>query len=151
MAEHALCRRDWVGPTSWVSSPLSSGFSTWHQIRYWYHPLSLITCANLNLADYNSAFPAGVNVAATWDRGLAYARGTAMGTEHREKGSDVMLGPAAGPLGRAPAGGRNWEGFRFVFVQKYLLTYSSRTLVLIQSLLVSCLPILLEAFRMPES
>lgn len=23
----------------------------------------------------------------------------------------MQLGPVAGPLGRAPAGGRNWEGF----------------------------------------
>ena len=62
--------------------------------------------------DFNSVFPAGVNVAATFDRGMAAARGAAMGAEHREKGTDVQLGPVAGPLGRAPAGGRNWEGFR---------------------------------------
>ncbi|KAL8655293.1 MAG: hypothetical protein Q9226_003106 [Calogaya cf. arnoldii] len=65
----------------------------------------------IRFTDYNSAFPAGVNVAATWDRGLAYARGQAMGQEHRGKGVDVQLGPVAGPLGRAPASGRNWEGF----------------------------------------
>ncbi len=64
-----------------------------------------------SIADYNSAFPAGVNVAATFSRGLAYARGQAMGAEHRGKGTDVQLGPVAGPLGRAPEGGRNWEGF----------------------------------------
>ncbi|KAM0270416.1 hypothetical protein ACHAQH_009463 [Verticillium albo-atrum] len=34
-----------------------------------------------------------------------------MGEEHRGKGIDVQLGPVAGPLGRVPAGGRNWEGF----------------------------------------
>lgn len=34
-----------------------------------------------------------------------------MGTEHAGKGTDVQLGPVAGPLGRAPEGGRNWEGF----------------------------------------
>lgn len=61
--------------------------------------------------DFNSAFPAGVNVAATWDRGLAYARGQAMGEEHRDKGVDMQLGPVAGPLGRTPEGARNWEGF----------------------------------------
>ena len=61
--------------------------------------------------DYNSAFPAGVNVAATWSRGLANARGAAMGAEHQGKGSDIQLGPVAGPLGRSPEGGRNWEGF----------------------------------------
>ena len=66
-------------------------------------------------ADYNSVFPAGVNVAATFDRGLAYARGAAMGAEHRGKGVDVQLGPVAGPLGRSPEGGRNWEGFRLEF------------------------------------
>ncbi|KAK5373757.1 hypothetical protein LTR20_003579 [Exophiala xenobiotica] len=62
-------------------------------------------------ADYVSAFPAGMNVAATWDRNLARARGVAMGEEHRGKGVDVQLGPVCGPLGRSPEGGRNWEGF----------------------------------------
>uniref|UniRef100_UPI003CC92269 beta-glucosidase n=1 Tax=Thermoascus aurantiacus TaxID=5087 RepID=UPI003CC92269 len=65
----------------------------------------------VRFADYVSAFPAGVNVAATWDKNLAYLRGKAMGEEHRGKGVDVQLGPVAGPLGRHPDGGRNWEGF----------------------------------------
>ena len=34
-----------------------------------------------------------------------------MGAEHAGKGSDVQLGPVSGPIGRAPEGGRNWEGF----------------------------------------
>lgn len=34
-----------------------------------------------------------------------------MGSEHRDKGVDIQLGPVAGPLGRQPEGGRNWEGF----------------------------------------
>lgn len=63
------------------------------------------------LATNNSAFPAGVNVASTWDRQLAYQRGQAMGAEHRDKGVDVQLGPVAGPLGKFPDAGRNWEGF----------------------------------------
>ncbi|CAI7652711.1 unnamed protein product [Penicillium pancosmium] len=62
-------------------------------------------------SDYNSGFAAGVNVAATWDKRLAYQRGLAMGEEHRDKGVDVQLGPVAGPLGRSPDGGRVWEGF----------------------------------------
>ncbi|KAK4549108.1 hypothetical protein LTR36_007564 [Oleoguttula mirabilis] len=61
--------------------------------------------------DFNSVFPAGINVAATFDRGAAYARGQAMGEEHHGKGVDMQLGPVAGPLGRTPEGGRNWEGF----------------------------------------
>lgn len=40
-----------------------------------------------------------------------YERGEAHGTEARLKGIDVLLGPCVGPLGRMPAGGRNWEGF----------------------------------------
>ncbi|KAJ9254087.1 CAZyme family GH3 [Paecilomyces variotii] len=65
----------------------------------------------VRFADFVSAFPAGVNVAATWDKELAYLRGQAMGQEHNGKGVDVQLGPVAGPLGRSANGGRNWEGF----------------------------------------
>jgi beta-glucosidase-like glycosyl hydrolase len=54
----------------------------------------------VRLTDGNSVFPAGVNTAATWSRGLAYARGRAMGQEHHDKGVDIQLGPVAGPLGR---------------------------------------------------
>ena len=61
-------------------------------------------------ADVNSAFPAGVNAAATWSTRLMNQRGNAMGSEHRGKGVDMQLGPVAGPIGRVPAGGRNWEG-----------------------------------------
>lgn len=64
--------------------------------------------------DHNSAFPAGINVAATFSRDLMRRRGEAMGGEFNGKGIDVQLGPVAGPLGRVPQGGRNWEGFRFV-------------------------------------
>jgi beta-glucosidase len=34
-----------------------------------------------------------------------------MGQEHKGKGVTVQLGPVAGPIGRSPEGGRNWEGF----------------------------------------
>lgn len=61
--------------------------------------------------DFNSAFSSGVTVAATWDRKLLYRRGYDMGSEHRDKGVDIQLGPVVGPLGRSPEGGRNWEGF----------------------------------------
>ncbi|KAK1708650.1 glycoside hydrolase superfamily [Colletotrichum lupini] len=33
------------------------------------------------------------------------------GNEFKSKGVNVLLGPNAGPLGRTPLGGRNWEGF----------------------------------------
>ncbi|OTA66831.1 glycoside hydrolase family 3 protein [Hypoxylon sp. EC38] len=65
----------------------------------------------IRFADYVSAFSSGQTVAASFDRSLMYKRGKAMGDENKIKGVDVLLGPVAGPIGRAPAGGRNWEGF----------------------------------------
>ncbi|KAK1756325.1 hypothetical protein QBC47DRAFT_184753 [Echria macrotheca] len=61
--------------------------------------------------DYNSVFPSGQLTAATFDRSLLYKRGLGMGQEAKGKGVTVLLGPVAGPLGRMPEGGRNWEGF----------------------------------------
>ncbi|KAF9738116.1 hypothetical protein PMIN03_004049 [Paraphaeosphaeria minitans] len=65
----------------------------------------------IRFADNITAFPAGVTVGATWNKELMYLRGKAHGEEARLKGVNVLLGPAMGPLGRMPAGGRNWEGF----------------------------------------
>jgi beta-glucosidase len=59
----------------------------------------------IRFADYVSAFPAGGTIAAAWDRGEWYLRGYQMGSEHRDKGVDVQLGPVVGPLGRNPKGG----------------------------------------------
>ncbi|KAJ3736982.1 beta-glucosidase [Lentinula guzmanii] len=61
-------------------------------------------------ADFVSAFPPAINVAATFNRTLMRERGTAMGQEFRGKGVNVALGPMMN-LMRAPAAGRNWEGF----------------------------------------
>ncbi|KAI1187052.1 glycoside hydrolase family 3 protein [Nemania serpens] len=65
----------------------------------------------IRFGDFASAFTSGQTVAASFDRGLMYRRGQAMGQENKGKGINVVLGPVAGPLGRAPEGGRNWEGF----------------------------------------
>ena len=65
----------------------------------------------LRFADNATAFPAGITVGATWNKELMYKRGKAHGMEARLKGVNVILGPCVGPLGRMPAGGRNWEGF----------------------------------------
>ncbi|KAI9038990.1 beta-glucosidase [Aspergillus affinis] len=61
--------------------------------------------------DYSSVFVSGVSAAASWDRKLLYDRAYAQAQEHKQKGSHVILGPVAGPLGRSPYGGRSWEGF----------------------------------------
>ncbi|KAJ3570339.1 hypothetical protein NPX13_g5759 [Xylaria arbuscula] len=62
-------------------------------------------------SDGISVFPAGITIAATWDRDLMYRRAVAIGEEFRAKGSHVALGPTMGPMGRHARGGRNWEGF----------------------------------------
>lgn len=65
----------------------------------------------IRFADHSTAFPAGITVGATFNRELMYKKGRAHGLEMRLKGVNVLLGPAMGPFGRMPAGGRNWEGF----------------------------------------
>lgn len=62
-------------------------------------------------SDHNTAFPPGITVGATFNKDLMYARGVGIGEEARGKGVNIQLGPAVGPLGRKPRGGRNWEGF----------------------------------------
>ncbi|KIP12629.1 glycoside hydrolase family 3 protein [Phlebiopsis gigantea 11061_1 CR5-6] len=60
--------------------------------------------------DLSSAFPAGINAAATFNRSLINQRGVAMGQEFRGKGVHVQLGPYMNMM-RAPESGRAWEGF----------------------------------------
>jgi beta-glucosidase len=60
--------------------------------------------------EFVSAFPAGIHLAATWDRDLMSRYGAALAREFRGRGINVALGPVAGPLGRMARGGRNWEG-----------------------------------------
>lgn len=60
--------------------------------------------------DLVSYFPAEINVAATFDRGLMRKRGIALGAEFAGKGVNVALGPMMN-LMREPEAGRNWEGF----------------------------------------
>jgi beta-glucosidase len=62
-------------------------------------------------APFVSVFPAQLSVAASWGLSLAHQHAFYMGTGFRAKGAHVVLGPVAGPLGRSPFGGRNWEGF----------------------------------------
>lgn len=80
-------------------------------------------------ATYASVFPAGLTVAAAWDRDLAKIRGQQIGDEYKGKGSHVVLGPVAGPLGRSGYGGRNWEVSRLLLSHfGAMLTYSRASL-----------------------
>ncbi|KZT24974.1 glycoside hydrolase family 3 protein [Neolentinus lepideus HHB14362 ss-1] len=60
--------------------------------------------------NFVTAFPAGINTAATWNRALIRLRGIYMGQEFVGKGVHVQLGPMMN-LGKNAQGGRNWEGF----------------------------------------
>lgn len=64
----------------------------------------------VRFADYVTAFPAGINSAATWNRRLMRERGKAMGSEFAGKGVNIALGPAMN-MGRLAQGGRIWESF----------------------------------------
>ncbi|KAJ7674294.1 beta-glucosidase [Mycena rosella] len=61
-------------------------------------------------ADLVSAFSAYVHLVSDFNRTLMNQRGVAMGQEFKGKGVHVGLGPMMN-LMRAPAAGRNWEGF----------------------------------------
>lgn len=54
---------------------------------------------------YSSVFVSGVSAAASWDRKLLYDRAYAIAEEHKAKGTHVILGPVAGPLGRSAYNG----------------------------------------------
>ncbi|KAF6749518.1 cellulose-binding beta-glucosidase [Ephemerocybe angulata] len=64
----------------------------------------------VRFADFVSAFPAGINAAASWNRDLMRLRGLSMGQQFKGKGAHIALGPMMN-MGRVPQGGRNWEGF----------------------------------------
>ncbi|KAG9223004.1 hypothetical protein CCMSSC00406_0000307 [Pleurotus cornucopiae] len=81
--------------------------------KYFVHKLPWLVSTSplgVRFGDLVSVFPAGINTAATFNRTLMRQRGAALGTEFHGKGVHVALGPAMN-LARAPAAGRNWEGF----------------------------------------
>ncbi|MEU6537711.1 glycoside hydrolase family 3 C-terminal domain-containing protein [Streptomyces sp. NPDC047000] len=55
-----------------------------------------------------TGFPAQIGLAASWDSGLAYAKGKAQGDEAFRKGKNVVLGPGVAS-GRTPLSGRTPE------------------------------------------
>ena len=64
----------------------------------------------VRFSDFVTPFTAGINAAASFNRGLMRTRGLFIGREHRGKGVNVALGPMMN-MGRVAQGGRNWEGF----------------------------------------
>ena len=58
--------------------------------------------------DSCTAFPALVNLAATWDRSLSRLYGECIGAEARYRKKDILLGPGIN-MGRTPLNGRTFE------------------------------------------
>ncbi|UNI15803.1 Beta-glucosidase [Purpureocillium takamizusanense] len=65
----------------------------------------------LRNTDLVNSYPSGIHVGASWNKELAFLRGSSMGGEFKRKGVNVLLGPVVGPAWRVVRGGRNWEGF----------------------------------------
>lgn len=64
----------------------------------------------LNDSETSTCFPSGATLANTWNRELAYKFGKALGEEARNKGINILLGPAIN-IKRSPLCGRNFEYF----------------------------------------
>jgi beta-glucosidase len=58
----------------------------------------------------STEYPAGINMAATWDTDLEYRVGVQMGRDGRARGDHFQLGPGVN-IYRAPMCGRNFEYF----------------------------------------
>jgi beta-glucosidase len=56
----------------------------------------------------SARYPAGIALAATWNRSLAQQEGTAIGRDCRARGIHVLLAPGMN-INRVPFGGRNFE------------------------------------------
>ncbi|KAF2261483.1 glycoside hydrolase family 3 protein [Lojkania enalia] len=99
-----------VSGVGWGKGPCSGTTSAARSINY---PALCLQDGPLGVRSAASitAFPAGIQAGATWDRALMRERGRGIGEETRALGIHVILGPVAGPLGQFAQGGRNWEGF----------------------------------------
>ncbi len=86
---------------------------------FYIHPEPSIGLPALRMADGpvgirnpgpSPAYPAGIALAATFDTGLAFDEGSALGRDARARGVAFLLGPGVN-IYRAPMNGRNFEYF----------------------------------------
>ncbi|KAJ3074182.1 hypothetical protein HDU98_011934 [Podochytrium sp. JEL0797] len=101
-------KEDLVMGTGWRGGPCTGHILPLPKIAF--HGLCLQDSPmGVRYAANVTAFPSGVNVAATFDKTLMHEYGAAMGYEFRHVGANIQLGPMMN-LFRAPEAGRNWEG-----------------------------------------
>jgi beta-glucosidase len=63
---------------------------------------------DLTVDDSATYLPTGICLASTWNTDLGYRYGTVLGTEAKQRGKDVILGPGVNII-RSPLNGRNFE------------------------------------------
>ena len=66
--------------------------------------------AGVRFTPNTTSWQASINTASTFNKTLMYEVGKAQGKEFREKGINVVLGPAMN-MQRSPLGGRIWESY----------------------------------------
>lgn len=79
-------------------------------VRSWRGSSAITRSAEANLKVETTAFPSGINMAATWDTDLVQREGQAIGQEVKALGRDMILGPTVN-INRQPLWGRNFEAY----------------------------------------
>jgi beta-glucosidase len=78
-------------------------------VRSWAGSSAITSAANAAVKVESTAFPSGVDMAATWDPDLVQREGQAIAQEVKALGRDMILGPTVN-INRVPLWGRNFEG-----------------------------------------
>lgn len=79
-------------------------------IRNWTGPSAETSVEGATKKFSSTAFPAGIDVAASWDPALAREEGRVIGEEVAAIGRDMILGPTVN-IQRTPLWGRNFESY----------------------------------------
>ncbi len=85
--------------------------------EFYIRPIGRLGLPEIKMADgplgvrnygLSTAYPATIGLAASWDGDLAREFGSALGSDARARGVNIMLGPAVN-INRVPQNGRNFE------------------------------------------
>lgn len=79
-------------------------------IRLWTGSSAVTSVEGMVHTFSSTAFPAGIDIAASWDPALAQEEGRAIGEEVKSVGRDMILGPTVN-IQRTPLWGRNFESY----------------------------------------